>query len=195
MFVKNIPISCPELINSVRLGGAVSLPLIEREVLPDLLGEARLLAFEQLPETVGRVKQQLSFCRVDDQESIFWQLAMELQNQLRRFLPRWAFRSTLAFNEIEVLRYPANSSGISVHRDSNRYVNLIALVNITGGGQFFTCADRNGSLSIAHAATAGDVILMPGPGFDGLEAGPFHYVDGIVEERFVCSIRQKMGKS
>lgn len=181
-----------ELVADLFSEGAISLPLIPPDFLAALLAEARAATFADLPEEYGdfHTRQEMAAWHVTSQDSLIWCLAEQLQEHVARIVPPRLFAGKLAFNEVVVLRYPPGSIGIAAHRDEKHYVNLICSCNLTGGGKFFTCSDRDGNDPVEHRAQAGDVVLLRGHGFAGERKRPFHYVSSLQCERYTCIIRQ-----
>ncbi len=180
------------LIGDLLSNGAVSLPLIPPNFVEALLEEARSYQYEQLPKEYGDfdTRQEMAVYHVSDRKSLLWCLAEQLQERIASKILRQLFSGRLKFNEVEMLRYPEGSVGIAPHLDQKRYVNLICSCNLTGGGRFFTCGDREGNNPVEHRAEAGDVILLRGHDFAGEKKRPFHYVSSLQSERFTCIIRQ-----
>ena len=186
MFLNNLDVSTEEIIAKLSSTGAISLPLLPLTILPSLVKAARCLDFSKLPEIVGlhKVKQQMEVYHDDNPHSQFWQLSRALQGKLQGLLT-----TSLEFNEVEIIRYPAGSIGITPHRDQRKYQNVICLCTLVGRGRFFTCKNRDGNDAVSHDTTPGNVIIMRGSNFRGTALSPFHYVVDIEEERIVCSFR------
>lgn len=170
--------------------GAISLPLLSETDCDLLKKEAESLIYKKLPEFSGpqMIVQDMSVSLVSTKEVGLWKLGQLLAEFANNRVPQLAEK--VEFNEIEALYYRANSKGLEAHRDREKYVNLIALVNLTGGGRFYTCQGSELSADpVLHRTNKGDVVFMRGYGFAGLER-PKHFVDGITDERIVCSYRQ-----
>ena len=94
----------------------------------------------------------------------------------------------LSFNP---LFYQAGSLGIEPHQDYSYNKNYIAIYIITGSNSFFTAKDKSKTDEIEFPTKPGDLILMRAPrieGDDGLR--PTHYVDQVLEDRLVLTIRE-----
>ncbi len=93
------------------------------------------------------------------------------------------------FNQTNLQRYRAGSSGISPHRDGKRFVYLIGILVLTGSGLFATCADREGTDPVRVPADPGMLVLLRAPGFAGIQRRPFHFVSEVKENRLVVIMR------
>jgi len=62
---------------------------------------------------------------------------------------------------------------------------------LAGSARFSVCADRSGNVLEEWEAASGSLVLLRGPGFDGVEDGrPFHCVQGPVSgERYSLTFR------
>jgi hypothetical protein len=87
-------------------------------------------------------------------------------------------------DEITVQRYAPGSTGVSTHLDGRRHAHLVAILTLEGSAVLRQCADREGTTVRAWDADAGSLVLLRGPGLDGVADGrPLHAVDGPVEGR------------
>jgi hypothetical protein len=82
-------------------------------------------------------------------------------------------------NEASIQRYDAGALGITPHLDRKRYRYLVAVVTVEGAAEFTLCANRDGDPLDVWQVSAGDLVLLRGPGLAGAEDGrPLHSVRG-----------------
>jgi hypothetical protein len=87
-------------------------------------------------------------------------------------------------DEVTVQRYAPGSTGVSTHRDGRRHAHLVAILTLEGSAVLRQCADREGTPLREWDADAGSLVLLRGPGLDGVEDGrPLHAVDGPITGR------------
>ncbi len=174
-------------------------------VVPFLTGAARraLLAETQaLPYRIARpvvgegahaVRQDFEICTAIPADSPLHALRRvtsdALESALARFDPR-PLDHALVLNDLVVQRYATGSAGISPHRDHKRYVGLVALVPLSGSGQFAVCADRSGANAREVSAHLGDLLLMRAPGLFCRMDRPYHLLRDITAERYSVGLRQ-----
>ena len=89
------------------------------------------------------------------------------------------FSSILEFNDIAVQKYEEGSSGIGIHRDGQRYRDLILIICLSGQSDFFITNSRNGSPTQIIDDTPGRLIMMAGPGFRTLRAPSQRLLHGV----------------
>lgn len=92
-------------------------------------------------------------------------------------------------DDLILQRYPAGSTGISLHRDHLRYRGLVAILVVSGDGRYRLAEDRSGTGVREVSAVAGDLILMRAPGFAGSQVRPFHSLSDITRERLSFGLR------
>ncbi len=80
-------------------------------------------------------------------------------------------------DEVSAQRYQPGAVGITPHLDHKRYRFLVALVTVEGEAAFTLCRNREGDPIATWHAGPGSLVLLRGPGFDGLDDGrPLHTV-------------------
>lgn len=80
-------------------------------------------------------------------------------------------------DEVSVQRYRPGAVGISPHLDHKRYRYLVASFTIGGEAPFTLCRDRDGDPIATWRAGPGSLVLLRGPGLDGVDDGrPLHAV-------------------
>jgi alkylated DNA repair dioxygenase AlkB len=78
-----------------------------------------------------------------------------------------------------VQRYESGALGVSPHRDSRRFVVLVAIFTTQGSARFALCQTRAGKLIQEWDAGPGSLTLLRGPGrLDAEDQRPFHTVHG-----------------
>ena len=102
------------------------------------------------------------------------------------------FSSMLEFNDIAVQKYEEGSSGIGIHRDNQRYRDLILIICLSGKSEFIIANSRNGSSAHIIDDSPGRLIMMAGPGFKNLgepNNRPLHGVRNIKKGRLSLGLR------
>jgi len=125
-------------------------------------------------------------------ESNYFHLIKSFQYLLDQSLHElsfYPFENPLLFNATVLQKYEKGSIGITPHRDSLRYINLVCIFIISGQGKFFVCSNRLGSDAVELNATVGNVIILRAPGFLHSNKRPFHYVTDILETRYTFGLR------
>lgn len=176
--------------------GAVSLALLGPEDCAALLAAASDLSFREARPVVGEgeraVYQDFDICMDIPPESPFRDLARALDGLLDASLARLdppPVARPFVLNDIVVQRYARGSGGITPHRDHVRYTGLVALVVLSGGGEFYIADDRAGSGARPVQAGAGRLVLMRAPGYAGRRDRPFHGLRGVVGPRVAVGLR------
>ena len=195
-------------ISADHLAGAISLlrqvpalcvPILSESFRTQLLEEAQQYSLRFIHNIVGReqtrVEQQMYLQNDLDPEGHFAKLSVEFQKLFDRAVAHkgW-FDSPVCFNDWMVQKYTTDCIGITAHRDRTDYRHLICLFVLSGHGQFFISTDRARTDQMEIANLPGDVILMPGPGYIGLEERAFHCVENITEERWIFGLRHDQSK-
>jgi len=184
------------LLHNVR---ALSVPILTENFRRDLLEEARQYPLRKIHNFVGsgndRVEQQMYLQNQLDTNGHFAQLSSAFQALFDKatYNRQW-FDAPVVFNDWMVQKYTTDCVGITAHRDRTDYRHLICLFVLSGHGQFFISSERQRTDQMEIANLPGDVILMPGPGFVGLDARAFHCVENITEERWVFGLRHDESK-
>jgi hypothetical protein len=99
------------------------------------------------------------------------------------------------------MRYPDKGAGISPHRDSRRFTQMIAIISLSGSADFRIVADRSGREIIQRwRCLPGDLVLLRGPGLsdplDGSDPRPLHSVSSSTQGgRLTVAFRMDGGGS
>lgn len=175
---------------------AISLPLLASAALPPLLAAAETLSYCAGRRVIGSgaqaVHQDFDICLTPPKANPLWNLAAELEEHLTRALE--GLRPTLiagrlALNDMVVQRYHSGSFGITAHRDHARYINLVALIQLSGDGRFYTSDTRSGFGAREVYCQPGYLLLMRAPGFAGRKYRPFHNLSDVKTERYSVGLR------
>ena len=175
------------------------MPILQERFRRQLLDEASNYPLRRVNSTVGhgrrRVRQQMHLQNELRADGCFAALAVQFQRLFDRAVEQAdLFDSPVVFNDWMLQRYATGCIGITPHRDRTDYRHLICLFVLAGCGRFSVSADRQKTQSIEIANLPGDVILMPGPGFKGLESRPFHCVENITADRWIFGLRHDESK-
>lgn len=82
-------------------------------------------------------------------------------------------------DEVSIQRYRPGAVGITPHLDHKRYRYLVASFTVEGEAAFTLCRNREGDAIATWRAGPGSLVLLRGPGLDGLDDGrPLHAVGG-----------------
>ena len=181
-------------IRNLQFVRALSLPILADEFRKALLNEARRYRLRAARNTVGKGANQVSQdMLLQDQlrsDGLFVRLTKLFQELFDKSLDyNLYFDDRVVFNDLIVQKYEVGSGGITPHLDRTDYRHVICLFVLSGHGRFYISEDRQKKNQIEILNFPGDVILMPGPGFKGLETRPFHYLEDITEERWVFGLR------
>ncbi len=186
-----------ELAAQLRLHGAASLSLLPSHQRLALLKEAKEHTFCKGRSSIGSgdkiVCQGLSYCDNLLKSGSLRRLVREVQSYLEqefRATISYPFQTPLRLHEPMLQFYSSGSIGITPHLDQASYINLVVIIVLGGGGQFYTCADRKGKNIRNIPAGPGDMILLRCPGFKGAQQRVFHGVSDITEARYSLGIRQ-----
>jgi len=166
----------------------------EKERL-SFIAAADLLNYRSAKSITGStnapVYQDFELCYDLPPKNIFWDLACFLESHVRRVLKDLGMirNNNFRFNDLIVQRYPPGCAGITPHRDHLKYQILVAIIVLSGDGNFIVCDDRAGKESQVIPARPGDLLLMLAPGLSSSEMRPFHYVSGISKTRRTVGLR------
>ena len=174
--------------------GAAALLMLDQRGCDLLLETAEQLNYRACAPVVGTGEKavaqdfdiSLNFrrkTRFDDFSAAF---ERQMNEALRR-LPRCPCQHPLYFNDRVVLRYPQGSRGISPHQDLKRFEGIIAILTLSGRGDFYICADRQKTNSRLLRADPGVMIVMRGANCGA--SRPFHYVENIEQGRVAFGLR------
>ena len=92
-----------------------------------------------------------------------WGAFQTLLEQHLAQLPRSPFASPPRFTNAALHRYPPGPLGLSLHRDSARSINLVAIFVLRGCGRFIVCQDRTGRGAVDLPNAPGDLLLLRDP--------------------------------
>lgn len=187
-----------EILRRLTSIGATSVPFLNDRRRAALLEEAVGYAYHSEQEIVGSgdrtVRQQVGSFADFAASSKFTRVKTDFEQLVSESLatlPSYPFAAPFQLNSMILNRYDAGSLGITPHRDLARYINLIAVVVIGGGGRFQVCPDRSGSGATEIVAPAGCAILMRATAFPHATDRPFHTVSDIYEPRYTLVLRQR----
>ncbi len=105
------------------------------------------------------------------------------------------FSSVFKFNNIAVQKYKKGSSGIVIHRASQRYRELILIICLAGQSDFFIANNCDGS-SLQIIDDTCRLIMVAGPGFRNLDKPnnrPLYGVKNVKKGR--CSLGLRFNSS
>jgi hypothetical protein len=142
--------------------------------LPSLPAELAALRYAEPPEGAHPVTTRSELAVLDSWAAYpnLSRLRAELVAQVNRSLPDWAP------NRIFVRRYREGSTGMTPHRDGSRFRLLVATVTVQGVAQFFRHKET-GERTDSWPLAPGDLVLLRGPGLNGIDDGrPHHSVSG-----------------
>ena len=92
-------------------------------------------------------------------------------------------------NDLIVQRYPAGCKGITPHRDHLKYRMIVAILLVSGDGEFRIHKRRDESNGAVIRFNPGDLLLMGAPGvFPGF-VRPFHSVTAVTRVRRTIGMR------
>lgn len=180
--------------------GAASSPVLDVACCTLLLAEVRARGYTFTAQgreqgTPGaRVYQELETFLDFPKDSEFLLLKDIFEARLDEYadsLPDYPFLCAPVFHSITLTRYQAGSIGITPHRDSLIYKNLICIFVLGGKGRFFLCTDRLGQGRQEIDASVGNVIFLRSPGFMGITKRPFHFLTDVTTTRYSFILRQE----
>lgn len=176
--------------------GAVAFPLVDEAGCTQMLAATETLPFRACRPVVGspgnEVTQDFTISMTFEERTVLddYQEAFEQQlNAAFEIMEPQPYPTPFAFNDKAVLRYAKGSDGISPHRDLLCFEALVAILTLKGSAGFYICDDREKTNSHRLAAEAGVMILMRGTNFAGIKERPFHYVEGVSEDRVGFGLR------
>ena len=196
---RTSPETLGQAINILQQIRSLSVPILSDDFRAALLAEAKKYPLRAARDTVGsganRVYQDMVLQDKLKEDGKFAELVVEFQKLFDEAIKgRNFFSSPVVFNDVMLQKYEPGSAGITPHRDRMDYRHIICLFVLDGYGRFYISDDRKKLNQIEIANVPGDVLLMPGPGFIGLEERPFHYLENITEERWVFGLRHDESK-
>jgi hypothetical protein len=141
-----------------------------------------------MTNTPTGVTQNFVSCSEFEDGSLWKELGFEISKQLGREYEnsgqsQMFSERPLLFSDLALQKYVPSSEGskygISPHRDQSGFVNLVAVLLISGPSAFFICRDKGGGGAADVVARPGDLILMRGGGYGRDLPRPFHFVGKI----------------
>ena len=163
--------------------------------------EARALPFRQAQPLVGKnVYQDFSVCFPAPLENSFKMSALMLE-QACHIIARehqGLFESEVKINDFAAQNYPTHSRGIGIHKDGERYRNLVFIITLDGKSDLFVCSGREGSDRQVVPDEPGRLVMLPAPGLaflDQADRRPLHGVDNVVGGRLSIGLRQEQDQS
>lgn len=184
--------------------GGMSLPRFLRSsfripLLEEIEGSKDKLKLAE--RVVGKVEQEIYTLYIGEADEGNGELLKDfpLVRKLReeyngfyRKIGRHASFGSGEINSIGIHRYPENSIGITPHQDFGFDKNMISIFVLKGNAPFYVCKDRDKSGSQLLDSPPGSLILLRAPRKPKDQAPkPFHYIDGVKEERYSLIFRQK----
>ncbi len=123
----------------------------------------------------------------------FWKLATTLEGlmslALTKISAKWASPATYTINDLIVQRYPPGCKGITPHRDHLAYRIIIAILLISGDGEFSIHRLRGEPKGQVIRFRPGDLLVMGAPGIFAGFLRPFHCVAGVSRLRRTIGMR------
>ncbi len=123
----------------------------------------------------------------------FWNLARSLREIIQPVLRQQACEVGLVtrytINDLIVQRYPPGCHGISAHRDHIAYEAVVAILLLSGDGDFRIHSDREELEARTVPFNPGELLLMGAPGIAPGFKRPFHSVGNITRMRRTIGLR------
>lgn len=183
-----------------RTGAAIVRGALSPEAQGLLLAALESAHFERAPERVGKVRQDFDLLVVKpglappaSGLSPLLNLAEEYVALLRQMSAHEPWLVGFAPTDIHLQRYGSGSQGISLHRDSRRFIKLISVFSLGSAAVLQLFRNREGPPFARYKLDSGDLLLLRAPGFaDRQSAGPLHSVTGPVEgTRYSMTLRME----
>jgi len=191
-----------ELYDLSKLGGMSFPNFLNPDFREDLLNEiknaqGRLKPAEQY---VGKVQQVMNTFYIGEAHNNSnignFPLVKQLRDTYSLFykeLGNIANFYSGNINSIGFHHYPANSLGITPHQDYAFDYNLISIFVLEGNASLNVCRDRDKRDSMQLSAAPGSLVLLRAARKpEEQKYRPFHYIDGVKEERYSLIFRQKI---
>ena len=137
------------------------------------------------------VYQDFDLCYNIPKDNLLWCIAKELDAYVKIGMRNLNLigHEVFQFNDIIVQYYSPKSRGITPHRDSIRYKFIIAILILSGDGNFNICDTRDGAGAKRIPAKPGDLILMAGSDLAGHKLGPIHFMENVTKKRRTIGFR------
>ena len=139
--------------------------------------------------------QDFDVCFPASRQGIFDKLASYLEASLwmaGQSLAQNPFTHPFRLEDFAIQKYPAGSRGIGIHRDGQRYHQIVIIICLDGKSRLFSCDDRSGTGKRIIDDRPGRMVLLSAPGFsnrDGEDARPLHGVDRVEQGRLSLGFR------
>ena len=195
-YILSTPESLAATLNDLPAHGAVSISVLDGAACEGLLQEAEQLDFRRCQDVIGdgvkAVTQDFSISLNFSGESKLDEFAAAFERQLNQafeLIDPQPFPTPFHFNDRAMLIYEEDSTGISPHRDLVCFHGVVAILTLAGEADFYICDDRHKINSRHFKASQGEMIIMRGVNYDGLDTRPFHYVDNVSSRRVGFGLR------
>lgn len=137
------------------------------------------------------VRQDFDLCYNVPPENPTWTMAKRLEELIKVGMRNTGLNGheVFKFNDLIVQYYPPQSKGITPHRDNVRYRLIIAILILSGDGNFCICENRDGEGARIIPAETGDLLLMAGSELARETLGPLHFLRDVTQERRTIGLR------
>ena len=175
--------------------GSVAIPCLGKDEREMLISIVDALPRRSAKPITGSKKhpvyQDFYLCYDVPPKNPIWAIAKCLEDLIKVGMRNSGLTGyeLLNFNDLIVQYYPAQSKGITPHRDNVRYRLVIAILILSGDGIFCTCENRNGGGAKTIPAETGDLLLMAGSELVRETRGPIHFVRNVTQERRTIGLR------
>jgi hypothetical protein len=123
----------------------------------------------------------------------FWKLAMTLEGLMSLAVTKisveWVSPATYTINDLIIQRYPPGCKGITPHRDHMKYRMVVAILLVSGDGEFRIHKQRDACNGEVIRFGPGELLLMGAPGIFPGFLRPFHSVTGVSRLRRTIGMR------
>jgi hypothetical protein len=177
-------IDLPSALGSVRSDRAAYIrDALEADFLAHLRADVAHVPFTRMPVQEGRARQGGDQFRIPGDTMSAYpavdRLGRELATSVHAMGVTIPGCTSWTPNEVYVQRYWPGDLGITPHLDLKRYRYLVAVFTAVGAAPFILCKDRSGEPLVTWIAASGSLVLLRGPGFDGVvDDRPLHRVSG-----------------
>ena len=190
-----------ELYSPLSVGGMIIPEAIHEEVTNSIIREIESGSFfQEAPYDYGIAQQRMdvfyigeadkdhkvekNFPCIDSLTKDYISFYEEL-GKMAKFIP-----STV--NSIGIHRYKPKEGKITLHRDSNKYANLISIMNLKGRAEFYLSAQLE-KLGLTLETTPNSLILIRAPRSpQEKNLRPYHGVGNVLEERYSLILRSRL---
>lgn len=167
-----------EDFETIRKQGALLIPdFVDTYLADEILLSAPLENLQEVYEPEARVRhgyESVSCYYPDRAPEPVQKLGKRVTHLTHAQLPEWLP------NYATIQRYRPENVGIERHRDSYRFILLVAVVTVAGSADFHVELDNdNGDKTWETVALkAGDLVLMRAPFLNGdIDDRPYHRID------------------